>query len=665
MEQLALFSGKQKIAYGGLVSLLLSRGRFESNWAGTQQRLLFAFLDVSADEQTMLNSLADPRAGLLPTDLVHELCGLDRDVHSDTASIETLETLASPACIKETIIAHLFILSVSGNSSIYDARSRALLFQVADALSLSDLTVIKVENDVRDSLGLNGATLGVGSGRDVVDRRNKMESVKHAAYITLATIAGGVLIGATAGLAGPAVAGVFTSAHAVHCGGTAAVGLGSTGVALFATGGAVTAGGMSGFKVMKKTRGISEFEFIAPPSDKPDSNDISAVPPPSCHDHNDHHMHRDIKDHSHEDRHSNLPPTAPHKDHHIHHDQEPKRPMNVLITIPGFIGSTNQTSTDALLPFVPLTTPQKYGDPFTLLYESTTLQHLGAAITLMTYYTHLKKQILAKSLSKKNLIEALVGPLWIHRLSYLIDKPWTPALEKSKNVGHLLADAIESRVQGGRPVTLVGFGIGAAVIYYALLELSKRGKSSGPGSGHTNGLSSDSKIQALVDQVYLVGCPVLVNPQEWKDICRVVVVGRVVNAYLAGDAMLQLVFRKHSGSVAGLGAVEGVDGVENVSLDGVVEGHVDYYCKMGDILSKLAFTGVDKGDEKENAEFARVRFETDLEDAQERFKDEWNRDVDLAVKQEAFDQSNGVIGGGSGLFSWLSRSSEPLKSKQK
>ncbi|ORY36814.1 DUF726-domain-containing protein [Rhizoclosmatium globosum] len=614
-----LFGEGQKVAYCAVVSLIadtLARDRmrspsFSSAFAGFSGLLgghLAAFLGLSDDEAAMLRRLGDPRAGLVPGDLVHDL------VQSQTRT-----SLSKEENIRETIVAHLFILSVSGNSGVYDARSRAILFEVARTLGVNHIAVVRVENEVRDMLGLDGARAVVPGSKEGVEKRNKEDSVKRVAYIALATIAGGVLIGATAGLAGPAVAGVFTSAHAVHCGGTAAVGLGSTGVALFATGGAVTAGGMSGFKVMKKTRGISEFEFVSPTPPTP------VVETSSC------------KSKDHDSNHTDVaaPPEYP-------------RQMNVLVTIPGFISTSPASpAEEVLLPFTALTnSPTPYGDPFTLLYESPTLSTLGAAITL---FHHTTSTLVQKHGKTTQLVNAMKGPLWTHRLQYLIDKPWNAALEKAGNAGYLLADALESRVQGGRPVTLIGFSLGAVVIYEAILELGRRGRRNGTDAAVVAG-----RVQSLVDQVVLIGCPVVPQQGEWESIAEVVT-GRVVNAYLSADSVLAMVFRNKTkawwGEVAGMGAVKDVPGIESVCLDGIVEDHGDYYLGLGKVLEKIGFDGVQKGDEREARVFAKAKFDADVQEAKIRFKDEWIRDMDLAVKQEAFDETGGSsVGGVMGWF---------------
>lgn len=60
------------------------------------------------------------------------------------------------------------------------------------------------------------------------------------------------------------------------------------------------------------------------------------------------------------------------------------------------------------------------------------------------------------------------------KLTYFIDNPWGNALLKAKRAGMVLADTLIAQVQESRPVTLIGFSLGARVIYYCLLELAKK-----------------------------------------------------------------------------------------------------------------------------------------------------------------------------------------------
>jgi hypothetical protein len=68
-------------------------------------------------------------------------------------------------------------------------------------------------------------------------------------------------------------------------------------------------------------------------------------------------------------------------------------------------------------------------------------------------------------------------------------------------------------------VTLIGFSLGARAIYYCLKELAVQG------------------AYGLVEEVYLLGCPVMATHAEWVEISTVVS-GRVVNGYCSNDMFL-------------------------------------------------------------------------------------------------------------------------------
>ena len=66
------------------------------------------------------------------------------------------------------------------------------------------------------------------------------------------------------------------------------------------------------------------------------------------------------------------------------------------------------------------------------------------------------------------LIAAVAWPAGLLGLASVIDNPWGVCCRRSAQVGKQLAEVLLSRVQGQRPVTLVGYSVGARVIYYCL-----------------------------------------------------------------------------------------------------------------------------------------------------------------------------------------------------
>lgn len=60
--------------------------------------------------------------------------------------------------------------------------------------------------------------------------------------------------------------------------------------------------------------------------------------------------------------------------------------------------------------------------------------------------------------------------------SSIIDNPWSVCFSRAAEVGEHLAEVLLTRAHGRRPITLIGFSLGARVIYHCLLTMSKRGQ---------------------------------------------------------------------------------------------------------------------------------------------------------------------------------------------
>lgn len=157
------------------------------------------------------------------------------------------------------------------------------------------------------------------------------------------------------------------------------------------------------------------------------------------------------------------------------------------------------------------------------------------------------------------------------KLGYLIDNPWSNALDRSYAAGLVLADVILQRHAGVRPVSLIGFSLGARSIYYALLELARQ------------------KAFGLVQDVFIFGTTVTANRTQWLE-ARSVVSGRFVNGFATNDWMLGYLFRATSGglnTVAGLRPVETVPGLENVEVTDIITGHMSYRSMMPQLLARV------------------------------------------------------------------------------
>jgi hypothetical protein len=169
------------------------------------------------------------------------------------------------------------------------------------------------------------------------------------------------------------------------------------------------------------------------------------------------------------------------------------------------------------------------GDVFSVLWEPDMMQEMGDAIYLLYSETMIQglQQVLAATIAgglvggervKRNgscaladsALSALAWPLWLTKLGLFIDNPWSNALDRSWSAGLILADVLSRRQLGVRPVTLVGFSLGARSIFYALQELAK------------------NKKFGIVQNVYLIGAPVTASDAAWRE-ARSVVSGRFVN----------------------------------------------------------------------------------------------------------------------------------------
>ncbi|KAK6129585.1 hypothetical protein DH2020_036686 [Rehmannia glutinosa] len=168
------------------------------------------------------------------------------------------------------------------------------------------------------------------------------------------------------------------------------------------------------------------------------------------------------------------------------------------------------------------------------------------------------------------LMTALAWPTALLSLTDFIDSQWTIAIDRSDKAGKLLAEVLLKGLQGHRPVTLVGFSLGARVIFRCLQILAESEASAG-----------------LVERVVLLGAPIAIENMNWEA-TRKVVAGRYVNAYSTNDWMLGIVFRANL-LTKGLAGIQPVDvpGIENVDVTEIIEGHSSYLWGTQQILEQL------------------------------------------------------------------------------
>lgn len=228
---------------------------------------------------------------------------------------------------------------------------------------------------------------------------------------------------------------------------------------------------------------------------------------------------------------------------------------------------------------------------FALRYEMKTLLALGTALQDLVQsfaWKAFKSEII-----KRTVLATLWAALWpiqVLAAASSVDNPFSRANNRSRKAGRLLADALINRVQGERPVTLIGYSLGAAAIHACLQSLAER---------HAFG---------LIDTVVIIGTPAPSDPAHWRTL-RAVVSGKIFNVYSENDMVLGFVYRMHSLElgVAGLQAVKSVEGLENLDLSDKVSGHLRYPDLTGEVLRRCGFLGIKAGDEIEKDDVIRLK----------------------------------------------------------
>lgn len=253
-------------------------------------------------------------------------------------------------------------------------------------------------------------------------------------------------------------------------------------------------------------------------------------------------------------------------------DESAIRRLRVTIGINGWLMSENEVTK-------PWRVLDSDTEAFALRYEVESLLKLGSALEDMVSsyaWSVLKIEILRRTVLAT--LWAALWPIQILKLAAGVDNPFNLAKNRSEKAGRILADALINKVQGERPVTLIGYSLGARVVYFCLKTLAER------------------KAFGLVDTVVFIGAPIPSNRKHWQ-IMRSVVTGKLFNVYSDQDWILAFLYRATSIQlgVAGLQAVIDIDGVENLNLSQEVKGHLRYPGLIAQILTNCGFPGIRGG----------------------------------------------------------------------
>ncbi|XP_055430254.1 transmembrane and coiled-coil domain-containing protein 4 isoform X1 [Bubalus kerabau] len=352
-------------------------------------------------------------------------------------------------------------------------------------------------------------------------RKKKENRRKWKRYllIGLATVGGGTVIGVTGGLAAPLVA----AGAATIIGSAGAAALGSAaGIAIMTSLFGAAGAGLTGYKMKKRVGAIEEFTF--------------------------------------------LPLTE-------------GRQLHITIAITGWLASGKYRTFSA-----PWAALARSREQYCLAWEAKYLMELGNALeTILSGLANMVAQEALKYTVLSGIVAALTWPASLLSVANVIDNPWGVCLHRSAEVGKHLAHILLSRQQGRRPVTLIGFSLGARVIYFCLQEMAQ-----------------EKDCQGIIEDVVLLGAPVDGEAKHWEPF-RKVVSGRIINGYCRADWLLSFVYRTSSVRlhVAGLQPVVLQDRrVENVDLSSVVSGHLDYARQMDVILKAVGIRTKPSWDEK-------------------------------------------------------------------
>lgn len=151
----------------------------------------------------------------------------------------------------------LFLVLVA--DSVYDARSRAFLERIANALGFAWLDVVRFENRVTDALEIQEGVEQLQPGEVIEDQRKRRRNKRYA-MVGAAAVGGALVIGLSAGLLAPLI-GAGMAAVLAPMGVTAPFLTGIGGAAVITSTGVVTGANIAGKGMSKRTREVRTFEL--------------------------------------------------------------------------------------------------------------------------------------------------------------------------------------------------------------------------------------------------------------------------------------------------------------------------------------------------------------------------------------------------------------------
>ncbi|KAL1881978.1 hypothetical protein VTK73DRAFT_3307 [Phialemonium thermophilum] len=484
----------------------------------------------------------------------------------------------------------------------YSAYSRVLLLHMASSLHIP-LHVL-AEDEVRVAKSLSESVKNI-SGDEVARKQNEENKSSRKWKVGLATVAGAAVVGITGGLAAPLVAaGIGTVLGGIGMGGTAAAGLlGAMAESSVVVG---TLFGVYGARASAKmvdqyARDIQDFAFLP--------------------------LHGALRQEYRDGR-----------------DVDPEdRRLRVVLGISGWLFQKE----DVVNPWRCL---GHQSEVYALRWELEALLKMGNSLETVVKsaaWSLAKKEIIARTSKSAvhrvnaqmrsvpipnclltnyppievfaSLFEAL-WPISLLKISKIIDNPWSVGMVRADKAGAVLADAIINKVQAERGITLIGYSLGARVIYTCLMSLAEK------------------RAFGLVENVVMMGSPAPSDVRVWCAL-RSVVAGRLVNVYSENDYILGFLYRTSSiqYGVAGLQRVE-TERVENVDVSDKVSGHLRYQFLVGSILKHIGWEDVDLEQVAQDEETLMLLEEKNRE--RERKRDAVELDVEAAEIEKEVSEKN-------------------------
>ncbi|KAH4041991.1 hypothetical protein HBI37_113520 [Parastagonospora nodorum] len=449
---------------------------------------------------------------------------------------------------KRVLILHCLLLLLL-SLEYYPAHSRVLLLNLASSFELETDVLAEHEKSVAQGLLATAASHMDADATAAKQASNDAASRKWK--VGLAAVGGAVLIGVTGGLAAPLLAAGLGSVMGGLGLGIVSTYLGALASSSVLVGSLFGAYGakMTGKLMEQYAREVQDFEFMP----------VQDPKRPSSQREQEWADEQDARDPS----------------KRAHHR------LRVAIGISGWLSS----SADVYQPWEVI--DAETTEPFALRFELDAMLRLGNSLQEVLF--NYAWDGLTYTVVSRTLLGALYAGLWplgLIKVASVLDNPFSVALARADKAGKVLAHALIDGVQGKRPVTLIGFSVGARVIHACLIELAEQ---------HAFG---------LVESVVLMGTPAPSNSEQWRQI-RSVVAARVVNVYSTEDYVLGYLYRstKLEFGVSGLEAVRDVHGIENIDMSKLVSGHDRYKYLAGKILVNIGFGDVnfDKVAEQEQA----------------------------------------------------------------